>query len=142
MKKQKLIFLPGLLNDHRLFEHQISELADVAEIRVADLSGANSLGELAKHVLAQSPDESFAIAGLSMGGYLAFEIMRQSPERISGLALLDTSARPDTTESTENRKNLMALAETDLNAVIEKLIPKLVHPAQLNDARQIDAIKA
>ena len=142
MNKQNLILLPGLLNDYRLFEHQTSALADIANVTVADLSGATSMNELAKLVLAQAPSAPFAIAGLSMGGYVALEIMRQAPNRISGLALLDTSARPDTEESTANRKALMELAETDLNAVMEKLIPKLVHPSQLNDSRQIDAIKA
>ena len=141
MKKQNLVLLPGLLNDHRLFEHQISDLADIATITVADLTQANSMSDLAKLVLAQSPNDHFAVAGLSMGGYLALEIMRQSPERITGLALLDTSARPDTAESTANRKALIELAEKDLDAVMEKLIPKLVHPSQLNDTRQIDSIK-
>jgi pimeloyl-ACP methyl ester carboxylesterase len=142
MNKHNLVLLPGLLNDHRLFAHQISNLSDIAEITVADLSRANSMDELAKQVLKQSPAGKFALAGLSMGGYLAFEIIRQAPERVSGLALLDTSARPDTAESTENRKKLMELAEVDLNEVIEKLIPKLVHPSQLIDIRQINSIKA
>jgi len=142
MNKQNLVLLPGLLNDHRLFEHQIANLADVAEISVADMSTANSMSDLASLVLTQVPSGRFAVAGLSMGGYLAMEIMRQAPERISGLALLDTSARPDTPESTANRKALMDLAESDLDAVIEKLIPKLVHPSQLNDHQQIDSIKA
>ena len=142
MEKQNLVLLPGLLNDYRLFEHQIAGLADVATITVADLSNANSMSELASTTLKQSPPGQFALAGLSMGGYLALEIMRQAPERISALALLDTSARPDTAESTANRQALMKLAETDLRAVIEKLIPKLIHPSQLNDTRQTNAIKA
>ncbi|MET0355217.1 MAG: alpha/beta hydrolase [Cellvibrio sp.] len=142
MKKQNIVLLPGLLNDYRLFEHQIAGLADVAIATVADLSSANSMAALAEATLKQAPAGKFALAGLSMGGYLAFEIMRQAPERVSALALLDTSARPDTPESTANRHGLMKLAETDFDAVIEKLIPKLIHPSQLNDSRQTNAIKA
>jgi len=142
MEKQNLVLLPGLLNDQRLFEHQIVGLADIATIKVADLSNGNSMSELASITLKQSPPGQFALAGLSMGGYLALEIMRQAPDRISALALLDTSARPDTSESTTNRQALMKLAENDLQAAIEKLIPKLIHPSQLNDTHQTDAIKA
>lgn len=142
MTKHRLVLLPGLLNDYRLFEHQIAGLADLAVVTVADLSTANSMHALARDVLAQAPSEKFALAGLSMGGYLALEIMRQAPERVSALALLDTNARPDTPEATANRHALMELAETDFDAVTEKLIPKLVHHSQLNDSHQIHAIKA
>ncbi|RYY02113.1 MAG: alpha/beta hydrolase [Gammaproteobacteria bacterium] len=142
MKKQNLVLLPGLLNDYRLFEQQIAWLADVTIATVPDLTNANSMSQLAAQTLEQAPEGEFVLAGLSMGGYLALEIIRQAPERVSALALLDTSARPDTPEATANRNELIKLAETDLNAVIEKLIPKLIHPSQLNDARQINAVKA
>jgi pimeloyl-ACP methyl ester carboxylesterase len=142
MEKHNLILLPGLLNDFRLFTHQIVGLGDVATISVADLSKANSMAELASATLEQAAEGQLILAGLSMGGYVALEIMRQAPERISALALLDTSAHPDTKESSANRQALMKLAETNLPAVIEKLIPKLVHPSQLSDKHQTDAIKA
>ncbi|WP_222103415.1 alpha/beta fold hydrolase [Chitinimonas sp. BJB300] len=76
-------------------------------------------------MLSQAPAGRFALAGLSMGGYVALEIMRQAPERVSALALLDTSARPDTPEATQNRKKLMQRAETDFPGVIDALLPKL-----------------
>lgn len=72
-----------------------------------------------------------------MGGYVALEVMRQAPERVERLALLDTNARPDSPEATENRKRLMALAERDFPEVIRTLIPKLVmegHVAELSGA--------
>ena len=89
MPKRTLVLLPGLLNDHRLFQHQISNLADIVALNVADLTQANSMSELAAHVLDEAPREPFALAGLSMGGYLALEIMRQAPKRVSALALLE-----------------------------------------------------
>ena len=67
-----------------------------------------------------------------MGGYVALEVMRQAPARVDRLALLNTHARPDTAEATENRKRLMALAEKDFAAVIGSLIPKLVEGKHLD----------
>src|SRR5262245_33229570 len=73
--KIPLILLPGLLCDDVLWRHQVEELADIAEPRVADLTGADSVTGLARAVLTGAPPR-FALAGLSMGGYVAFEIMR------------------------------------------------------------------
>ena len=61
--------------------------------------GTSALPAMARRVLAEAPPR-FALAGLSMGGYLAQEVMRQAPERVTRLALLDTSARADTLERT------------------------------------------
>ncbi|HWV15594.1 MAG TPA: alpha/beta hydrolase [Cellvibrio sp.] len=142
MHKHNLLLLPALISDDRLWEQQIAALADIATITVADLSGANSITTLAATALQQAPAGPLAIAGLSMGGYVALEIMRQAPQRISALALLDTSARADTAEATNNRQKNMQLAQTDYNKVIDELIAKLIHPSQLSDQRQINTVKA
>ena len=140
IKSLHLFLLPGLLNDARLWQHQISGLSNVAHASVADLTGADSISALASAALAQAPAERFALAGLSMGGYVGLEIMRQAPERVSALALLDTTARPDTPQTTEGRRNLMQLAETNFPAVIETLLPRLVQPSRLNDISIVEAI--
>ena len=75
-----------------------------------------------------------ALLGHSMGGYVALEVMRQAPQRVERLALLNTNARPDTPESTENRKRLMALAEKDFPEVIGTLMPKLLSAEHLPNA--------
>ena len=75
-----------------------------------------------------------------MGGYVALEVMRQAPQRVERLALLNTNARPDTAEATENRKRLMALAEKDFPAVIGTLMPKLLSEAHLGADRMAGAI--
>lgn len=142
MSKPNLILLPGLVNDERLWTHQVDTLSDIANVIVADLTGANSMAGLAASVLGQAPAGPFALAGLSMGGYAAFEIMRQAPERILALALLDTSARPDTPESTAGRQKMTAQAQTDYAGVIESLLPKFVHPDHLKDLHQVETIKA
>ena len=73
---ESLILLPGLLNDERLWAHQMAQLADLAEIRVADLVGPDTIGAMAERVLVTRPGP-LALAGLSMGGYVAFEVMRR-----------------------------------------------------------------
>ena len=83
MSRSPLMLLPGLLLDERLYGAQIAALAERAEMRVMDLTGADSIAALAAAVLAEAP-ERFALCGLSMGGYVAFEIMRRAPGRSSG----------------------------------------------------------
>ncbi len=128
-----LVFVPGLLCDRRLWEKQIEALGDICEPVVADVSKDASIPAMAWRILETSP-ESFALCGLSMGGYVALEVTRQAPERVERLALLDTSARPDTPEQTEARLELVRLGkESGLEEVARSLIPKLLHPSRLDD---------
>ncbi|WP_168076722.1 alpha/beta hydrolase [Caulobacter sp. SSI4214] len=101
----QLILLPGLLNDAELWRDQISGLADVARVWVPDLSPYATLHEMAQSVLSEA-EPTFAVAGFSMGGYVAQEIARLAPERIERLALLDTSIRVDTPERAAQRRAL------------------------------------
>ena len=139
IKKINLLLLPGLLNDARLFQFQTRDLSDVVQSTVADLTVADTVEELAAAVLEHAPPK-FALAGLSMGGYVALEIMRQAPERVQGLALLDTSARPDTPEVSAKRLELMEQAETNFQVVLDGLIPKLVHPSHMTYNSIVDSI--
>ncbi len=109
MTKTPLLLCPGLLNDAALWRHQLDSLTDVADAQVADLTGAESVAALAAAVLERAPPR-FALAGLSMGGYVAFEIMRRAPERVTRLALLDTRARLDPPESRARRFELIDIA--------------------------------
>lgn len=141
LMKPNLILLPGLLNDARLWRAQAEGLADIANVSVADLTRSDTMAGLAADVLEQVPAGMFALAGLSMGGYVALEIMRQAPERVASLALIDTSARPDTPEATANRQRLIALARTDFPAVPRELMQKLLHPLHLADRDIVDCIE-
>lgn len=134
MPQTPLLLLPGLLEDADVFEHQIAGLRDIASCTVADLTRSDTIAGLAADALGQAPARQFALAGHSMGGYVALEIMRRAPERVARLALLNTHARPDTPESTANRRRLMALAGTDFPAVSAQLLPHIVAPAHLGDA--------
>lgn len=140
--KTPLLLLPGLLADERLFAHQVRSLSDVASATVADLTVADTIAELAAEAIRRMPAGRFAVAGLSMGGYVALEVVRRAPERVAALALLNTNARPDSPESTQNRQRLMALAEKDFAAVNAALMPRLLHPDHLKDARLVQLIDA
>jgi pimeloyl-ACP methyl ester carboxylesterase len=130
-----LILLPGLLCDHALWEPQIAALSDVCVPWVADLTRDDSFASMAARVLAEAPAQRFALAGLSMGGYVAMEIMRQAPERVTRLALLDTRATLDTPEETARRHELMRLAQTErgFTPITTRMLPLLVHPARAKD---------
>ena len=127
-----LILLPGLLCDDALWQYQVSALAERAQPMVADLSGFDSIAGMAASVLHAAP-ERFALAGLSMGGYVAFEILRMAPERVTRVAFLDTQARPDSDETRQRRAGLIALAQRGrFKGVTPRLLPALLHPDNLN----------
>lgn len=128
-----LILLPGLACDARLWTHQVEALADLCDPIIVNLTATDTMSGLAEAVLAAAPPGPFALAGLSMGGYCALEIMRRAPERVSALALLDTNARADTDAGKENRLALIESAERDFGATIESLLPKLVHPDRVGE---------
>lgn len=140
--KTSVVFLPGLLCDAQLWQPQIVGLGPRIEPWVADLTRDDSIAGMARRALAEAPMAKFALAGLSMGGYVAMEVMRQAPERIERLALLDTQARPETPEARERRLALMALAEKgDFAGVTGRLLPLLVHSSRLSDAPLVELIK-
>lgn len=133
MMRDEIVLLPGLLCDHRLFQAQIPALAARAELMVADLTRDASIPAMAARVLAEAPPR-FALAGLSMGGYVALEIMRQAPARVTRLALIDSQARPDSEETRARRRGLMQLAEKgEFQGVSPRLLPLFIHRDRLGD---------
>ena len=124
-----LLALPGLLLDERMWRQQAAALAPGHSLTSFALTPQASIGELAEMALARAPAGRFALAGLSMGGYVALEIVRRAPERVAALALLDTSARPDTEEQTELRRSAIAASRSDFEGVVRALFPRLLHPA-------------
>ena len=130
---ERLVLIPGLANTARLFEAQIAAIAPLRPVVVADHARDDSIPAIAARLLRDAPGR-FALAGLSMGGYVALEVMRQAPERVERLALLDTSARPDTPEARADRERMIALAEAGrLDAILSMLWPRLVHPRRQSD---------
>jgi pimeloyl-ACP methyl ester carboxylesterase len=128
------------LCDAALWAHQVKYLADTVQVTVADLTQDDTVTAMAERVLAAAP-RTFALAGLSMGGYVAQEIMRQAPERVERLALLDTTARADTEDKVETRKGLIRLAELGkFKGVTPRLLPNLIHPSRLKDPAVADVV--
>jgi pimeloyl-ACP methyl ester carboxylesterase len=141
-RRTTLLLLPGLLNDAALWHNQLADLADAATPIVGDLTRHDSIAAMAAAMLAEMPD-SFSLAGLSMGGYVAQEIMRQAPHRILRLALLDTNARADTEEQRARRRGLIELAgKGHFKGVTPRLLPLLLHPAHLADPALTQSVMA
>jgi len=131
--KEPLVLVPGLSCNAALYASQWPALADGRPILVADHARDDTLPAIAQRLLAAAPPR-FALCGLSMGGYVAFEVLRQAPERVTRLALLDTSAKPATPETNEPREQMIALAEKGaFDNVTTLLWQKLVAPARLTD---------
>src|SRR4051794_16210755 len=105
-----IVLVPGLLCSARLFAEQVPALWPFGPVTIADHRRDEAGDAIAARILAAAPPR-FALAGLSMGGYIALAMVRQAPERVARLALLDTSGRPDTPQQTERRRSLIALAE-------------------------------
>jgi pimeloyl-ACP methyl ester carboxylesterase len=128
-----IVLVPGLLVTARLYAEQIPALWRLGPVTVADHTRDDSMAAIARRILADAPPR-FALAGLSMGGYVAFEIVRQAPERVARLALLSTSARLDEPEISERRRRQIALAHGGrFGEVADMQFPLLVHRSRLDD---------
>lgn len=142
MSRPPLLLIPGLLCDGRLWQHQLAALADAADMTVGDHSTHDNLYEIAATLLTKAPPR-FAVAGLSMGGYIAFELLRQAPERITHLALINTAARPDSPEKRQRRLDFMALATRGrFRGVSHALLPLLIHRDRLDDRELAGTVSA
>ncbi|WP_424971624.1 alpha/beta fold hydrolase [Dinoroseobacter sp. S76] len=121
---EPLVLLPGMMCDARLFGSQIASLSRDRAILVAPLTGQDNIAELAEAVLDIAPPR-FALAGLSMGGIVAMEVIRLAPERVTRLALLDTNPRAEPPGKAEGRSAQLArLREKGLEAIMrEELMP-------------------
>ena len=136
-----LVLVPGLLCSARLYAAQVAALWPFGQVAVADHRRDADMAAIAARILADAPPR-FALAGLSMGGYIAFAMMRQAPERIAKLALLDTSARPDTPEGKAGREKFIAMAAAGkLTDVVETLTPRFLHRSRHKDETLIRVIR-
>lgn len=122
-----IVLVPGLNCSARLYAEQIPALWGFGPVTIADHRRDDSVAAIAAHILVTAPPR-FALVGLSLGGYIALAIMREAPDRVARLALLDSSARPDTAEQSERRRSMILLAKTGLfSGVPDLLFPVFVH---------------
>ncbi len=139
MPAEKILLLPGMMCDARLWSHQIAAMS--VPTQVADLSRADNVPDMAAQVIAEAP-EQFAVAGLSMGGILAFEIWRQAPARVTHLALLDTNPGPDAPSRKAIRfEQIAAAASGELEELaVESLKPLYLAEKNRNDEAILNTI--
>ena len=127
--------VPGLNATPRAFEAQMETLWRHGPVTIADNRDGATMREMAASILANAPPR-FALGGFSMGGYIAFEIMRQAPERVTALALIDTSARPDTPEASDKRRGVMRIASGGkFMTAAASTFSNAVHPDHVSDER-------
>ncbi|MCX5515694.1 alpha/beta hydrolase [Kaistia algarum] len=135
-----IVLVPGLLCSAEVFTPQVAALWPHGPVTVASTMAGETMAEIAASILATAPPR-FALAGISMGGYICLEIMRQAPERVNKLALLDTSARPDTPEEITKRRALLTHARTGIfKSLLAQVFVTLLHPAHRDDSAVLDVM--
>ncbi|HEX4075457.1 MAG TPA: alpha/beta hydrolase [Candidatus Acidoferrales bacterium] len=142
-----LLLLPGLACDAEVWKHQARALGEIATVQVIDYGASDSIEYMARVALERAP-QKFALAGHSMGGRVAMETVRRAPERVVGLALLDTAYKPlQPGEAGEREKaeraGYVKLAQTQgMRAMARTWLQKMVHPSRLADEPLVESIVA
>ncbi|WP_316232901.1 alpha/beta fold hydrolase [Bradyrhizobium sp. SZCCHNPS2010] len=130
-----IVLVPGLICSPRIYAPLVPALWRHGPVMIANHIRDDSMGAIARRILSEAPPR-FALAGHSMGGYIAFEIMRQAPERVAKLALINTQARPDAPEAGARRRTMITRArEGEYHAIVDELAVNFVHPSRREDAR-------
>jgi pimeloyl-ACP methyl ester carboxylesterase len=128
-----IVLVPGLLCSAEVFAPQAVALWPYGPVTIASTLKGETIPEMASAILAAAPPR-FALGGISMGGYICLEIMRQAPDRVMKLALIDTSARPDSPEQVPRRRALVIEARNgDFEALLAQVLCGILHPAHQND---------
>src|SRR5713226_9493915 len=129
-----ILLVPGLVSSPRIFAPVAPALWRFGPVTVAKHIRDDNMGAIARRILAEAPPR-FALAGHSMGGYIAFEILRQAPDRVAKLALINTQARPDTPEARDRRRVLIARVQAGhYHDLLDELFPGFVHSSRQEDA--------
>lgn len=137
-----LLLLPGLLNDADLWQAQIDALSDVAACQVADLTAHDDLDALVDAVLAAAPPR-FALAGFSLGGWVAQHILRRAAQRVDRLALIGTSYLADTPERAASRAKQQALVSVagNFHGFGNSMMRRYVDASRLDDAQLLASVR-
>jgi pimeloyl-ACP methyl ester carboxylesterase len=139
---QHLVLVPGSLCDARVWQNQARDLGDVATITVANLHGHDSIPAMAEAALAAAP-ERFALAGFAMGGRVALEMVRRAPERITRLALIDSSVHQLAPGEAERRQPQIELARREgMIAFARWWNPQIVHSSRREEADYMGLLEA
>lgn len=145
MSLETLVLVPGLMCDHAVWQPVIPALSAQRRCVVIDHGDSEDLSDMAVRLLAQAPSR-FALAGHSMGGRVALEVMRLAPERVTHLALMDTGYLPKAAgqageDEVAKRQALLQIARAQgVRAMARDWVQGMVHPARLGDAPLIESI--
>jgi pimeloyl-ACP methyl ester carboxylesterase len=145
VRRPHLVLVPGLMCDEAVWKDQARTLSTLTSVDVADHGALDSLGAMAEAILSRSP-RRFALAGHSMGGRVALEVFRRAPDRIAGIALLDTAYAPFPAgkagqDEKAQRYSWLEKARTEgVRAMGAVWVQRMVHPDRLRDQQLIDAI--
>jgi len=136
------VLIPGFMADASLWDDVAPVLSALGPIIHGDVSRAATIAEMARHVLAEAP-EQFAMIGFSMGGYVAREIARAAPERIQALVLVATSARADTPEQKRRKAAAVRMMDpTRFKGLSRPGVLSSLHPDRAHDEAMIERVRA
>ncbi len=138
---QNLILIPGLLNDESLWKYQQQALRSQANIIIPQIQSFSDIRQQAAYILKNAP-EKFALAGLSMGGYIAMEMMKQAPQRVTRVAFLDTTWQIDDAQKKQQRENMIELsAYGRFEGVTSLILKQILAPENLENQELVSQIK-
>lgn len=136
--KPVLVLLHGLLNDERVWEPVASRLRALADIRIPNLRRQDNMAQMARDAWAEVADvpaaQPVVLAGFSMGGYVALQMLAEAPRHVAALALVDTSCQPEPPANLPLREATIAGLQRDVAAEVETILRRGVHPANQPDA--------
>ncbi len=137
-----LVLIPGMQNTAAVWHPVAERLADIAEIFIADVCSQASLTSMADDILTEMGERRFAVAGFSMGGYVALELFRRAARQLSGMGFISTSARADTQEAIAGREKMLAIVESDYARAVSLTLNFALHPSHADDENFQAAVRA
>jgi pimeloyl-ACP methyl ester carboxylesterase len=139
MTQQTLVLIPGMLNNASLWDAVAPSIRARTHVVTPTFSTQDSMSAMADAVLASTPPGSFALAGFSMGGWVAQEIVQRARDRVSRLALISSSAGRANASERDMLARAGAAATAGFDAILERMLPLVMHPSRLDDPVLRDA---
>ncbi len=140
MMRRTLVLIPGMLNNASLWDAVTPSLDDTAEVVIPTFSSQDSITAMADAVLARLPPGPFALAGFSMGGWIAQEIVRRARDRVDRLALISSSAGPAHANERDMLARAATAAATGFDGILERMLSVVMHPSHRNDKPLREAV--
>jgi pimeloyl-ACP methyl ester carboxylesterase len=133
MMQQKLVLIPGMLNNAALWNAVAPALREKVQVVTPTSLAQDSVTAMADAVLAYTPPGPFALAGFSMGGWVAQEVVRRAGDRVNRLALISSSAGPANASERDMLARAGTAAATGFDVILERMLPMVMHASHLGD---------